>query len=110
MAIYDRIAAYYEKLAWLYSAGQIPASKLVELQHLTQRDRVLYLGVGAGEDAIAAARKGCSTTCIDTSSRMLAMLDRRLVQEQLSAELVCGDVLEHTRFEAYDAVVANYYP
>lgn len=109
MASYDFIAASYEFLARVYSGGKIPESKLAELPHLHQGDRVLYLGAGAGEDALEAARKGCSTTCIDISSEMLSVLDRRLSREHLSAELICGDSREHDRIAHYDVVVANYF-
>ena len=70
---------------------------------------MLYLGVGSGEDALAAARKGAEVTCVDTSAGMLERLRRRLEQEGLSAELLCRDAFELDRPGVYDAVAANYF-
>ena len=55
---YDRAAWFYEKSAKIYSTNQIRASKRYQMQHIEPGEKVLYLGAGAGEDALMAARHG----------------------------------------------------
>lgn len=111
---YGAVAGFYEELAALYSWGRIAASKRSQLRHLRRGDRVLYAGVGRGEDAILAARLGVRVTAVDLSGAMLRRLAGRLEREGLEAELIEGDVAEETlggRCNAvrFDAVVANYF-
>jgi len=106
---YGAVAGCYEELAALYSWGQIAASKRSQLRHLGAGDRVLYAGVGRGEDAILAARLGIRVTAVDLSRAMLRRLGRRLERERLEAELIEGDVAETNLEDRYDAVVANYF-
>lgn len=124
---YGAVAAVYEELASLYSRGRIAASKRSQLKHLNPGDRVLYAGVGRGEDALLAARFGIRVTAVDLSGGMLRRLARRLDREGLEASLIQGDVAsmasrgdEKTEAsetseasgaleERYDAVVANYF-
>ena len=106
---YDLVANSYEFTSRVFSAGGIPASKHAQLPHIGPGDRVLYLGVGSGEDAFAAAKKGAAVTCVDTSPAMLARLRRRLERADLSAELLCEDAFELHRPGEYDAVAANYF-
>ena len=60
---YDRAAWFYEKSAKIYSTNQIRASKRYQLQYIEPGQTVLYLGAGAGEDAVMAARHGAKVTC-----------------------------------------------
>lgn len=106
---YDAVARIYEELAHVYSLGLIRKAKLVELRYLAPGDRVLYLGVGSGEDAAAAARAGAKVTAIDLSARMVARLRARLSRRGLDAELIAGDALQHRPAEPYDAVCGNYF-
>jgi demethylmenaquinone methyltransferase/2-methoxy-6-polyprenyl-1,4-benzoquinol methylase len=106
---YGAVAPFYEELADLYSRGRIAASKRSQLGYLTAGDRVLYVGVGRGEDALEAARKGVRVTAVDLSEAMLRRLAQRLEREGLDAELVEADIAELPRTESYDVVVANYF-
>ena len=106
---FDGVAGLYETAARVYSLGLIPASKHAELAHIRSGDRVLYLGVGSGEDALTAAHRGAAVTCLDLSAKMLAKLQKRLDEESLAAELIEGNSLEHQRAEHYDVVTANYF-
>jgi ubiquinone/menaquinone biosynthesis C-methylase UbiE len=106
---YDRAAWFYELSAAIFSAGKIRASKKYGVAQLAAGDRVLFLGVGSGEDAVMAASKGARVTCIDLSQKMLDMLDRKLRERGLSAEIVRDNAFDHNRLEHYDAVVANYF-
>ncbi len=106
---YDRAAWFYEQAAHLYSIGGIRQSKIAQLPFLARDQQILYLGAGAGEDALMAAKMGARVTCVDYSQRMLDRLARKLEQHNLTAELICQDATGHDRLGGYDAVVANYF-
>lgn len=106
---YDRAAWFYEKSAKFYSTNQIRASKRFQVQFMNPGDKILYLGAGAGEDAIMAARAGANVTCIDISQGMLDRVQRRFDAEGLSVELICGDAYKHDRIGYYDICAANYF-
>lgn len=106
---FDRAAWFYEPLARLYSLGQIEAAKASQLEFMKAGDRVLYVGVGAGEDAALSAAKGVQLTCIDLSDRMLARARAKVDRAGLSAEFLRGDVLQHDRKNYYDVVTANFF-
>ena len=105
---YDHVAWCYEWIARVYSLGAIPRAKASQISQLKAGQRVLYVGVGAGEDALLAARAGADLTCIDLSPAMLARLRKRLEGEGLRAELIEADILDYVAAEPYDAVVANF--
>lgn len=106
---YDRAAWFYEKSAKIYSTNQIRASKRYQMQHLVPGQKILYLGAGAGEDAIMAAKHGAEVTCIDISQGMLDQVQAKLDSENLSAELICVNAFDHDRIGYYDVVAANYF-
>lgn len=106
---YDRAAWFYEKSAKFYSTNQIRSSKRFQVQFIQSGDKILYLGAGAGEDAIMAARAGAKVTCIDISQGMLDRIQRRFDDEGLSVELICGDAYQHDRIGYYDICAANYF-
>lgn len=105
---YGSVAWCYEQIAALYSGGAIPAAKASQICELRSGDRVLYAGVGSGEDALLAARRGVRLTCLDVSDRMLARSERRLRREGFDAELYCESLFDHDRRAAYDVVAANF--
>lgn len=105
---YDRFAWCYEWIASVISLGAIPRVKASQVVALEPGQRVLYVGVGAGEDALLAARRGVDVTCLDLSRPMLRRVAKRLDNAGLKAELVHDDILDHTISAPYDAVVANF--
>lgn len=106
---YDRAAWFYEKSAKLYSTNQIRASKRHQLNYIQAGQKVLFLGVGGGEDAIMAAEAGATVTCIDISQGMLNQVQRKLDTNGLAVELICQNAFSHDRFGHYDVVAANYF-
>ncbi len=106
---YDRAAWFYEASSSLYSTGQIKRAKLSQLPFMQPGQSILYLGVGAGEDAVQAAKLGLNVTCIDISQGMLARLKQKLTREQLTAELLCCNAFDHCRYDHYDAVATNFF-
>jgi ubiquinone/menaquinone biosynthesis C-methylase UbiE len=105
---YGSVAWCYEQIAASYSGGAIPAAKASQMSELARGDRVLYVGVGCGEDALLAARRGVELACLDVSDRMLARCEDRLRTEGLRAELHCESLFDHDRRAAYDVVAANF--
>lgn len=106
---YDRAAWFYEAAAALFSGGKIRSSKKYTVACMNAGERVCFLGVGSGEEAILAAEKGCLVTCVDLSRGMLDRLERKLAARGLHAEIICGNALDHRRHDHYDAVAANYF-
>ena len=106
---YDRAARFYELSAEIYSTGQIRASKRFQKSFIRPGDRVLFVGAGAGEDAMMAARLGADVTCVDISEKMLDQLQRKMEQAGVELELICSDAMMFDRFEQYDVVAANYF-
>jgi ubiquinone/menaquinone biosynthesis C-methylase UbiE len=106
---YNAVAWFYEATARWYSLGRIGASKAWQIQHLGRGDRVLYVGVGTGEDAVLAARHGARVTCVDVAAKMLKRAQRRIEAEGLAAEFICADAASFEAAEPFDAIAANYF-
>lgn len=108
---YDRLTKLYDAAAHLYSRGRIRALKASQIGELQPGQRVLYAGVGDGEDAVLAANRQVTLTLLDLSQ---GMLDRaagkfQAVDAEGCIELICTDVLKHERPGHYDIVVANFF-
>jgi demethylmenaquinone methyltransferase/2-methoxy-6-polyprenyl-1,4-benzoquinol methylase len=102
---YDRLAKFYDAAAHLYSGGQIRALKLSQIAELQPGQRILYAGVGDGEDAVLAANRQVTLTLLDLSQ---GMLDRaadkfQSVGAEGCLELICE------RPAHYDIVVADFF-
>lgn len=106
---FSKVAWFYEISCRICSTGQVPASKASQIKQMRPGDKVLYLGVGAGEDCLLAARAGVELTCIDLSPAMIDRTRRKLERENLAATLICGDALQHQMPGHYDCVVTNYF-
>lgn len=108
---YDRLAWLYDAAAHAYSGGQIHALKAAQIGELQPGHRILYAGVGAGEDAVLAAKHDVKLTVLDASQLMLerAAIKFRAAGVQDSIEIICADVLKHERSAYYDVVVANFF-
>jgi len=74
-------------------------------------DRVLYAGVGAGEDAAGAASMGVAVTAVELSRAMCDRAARRFERDGVAGhvELIHGDMLAHHAGQPYDAVVTNFF-
>jgi demethylphylloquinol methyltransferase len=108
---FDHVADTYDWWANIYSWGQIRACKAAQMRNIAPGGRVLYAGVGGGEDAVMAAQKGAHVTVIDLSPRMLANATKRITAAGVDrqVECICGDILEHNRRGYYDVVCANFF-
>ena len=106
---YDRAAFIYETMAHIYSLGGIRKSKLHGVAQMEPGEKVIFLGVGSGEEAILAAKKGLDVTCVDISQGMLDTVQQKLDKENLTANLICQDALTLEEFGKYDICAANYF-
>lgn len=106
---YEPVAWFYEGVAHVFSLGQVRAAKASQIQELRPGQRVLYVGVGSGEDALLAAQMGARVTCLDISQRMLDKTRRRLRAAGLDVELILCNVMDYRPAQRYDAVAANFF-
>ncbi len=108
---YDRLAKLYDAAAHLYSGGQIRALKASQIGELQPGQRILYAGVGDGEDAVLAANRQVTLTLLDLSPLMLerAASKFQAADAESCIEIICADVLKHERPGHYDIVVANFF-
>ena len=108
---YDRLAWLYDAAAHVYSGGQIHALKTFQIGELRAGQRILYAGVGDGEDAVLAANRQVKLTLLDASPIMLERAKRKFeaVGVDDAIEFICSDVLKHQRPGHYDIVVANFF-
>ena len=106
---YSWISRIYESLGEIYSGGQIFAAKESQICEMKPGDRVLYAGVGPGEDAVLAAKSGANVTCLDLAAGMLQVAQAKFDQAGVPAEMIQGDILVHDRHEQYDVVIANFF-
>lgn len=105
---FDLMAPTYERLADAYSFGLVPRAKHQQLAHIHQGSRVLYVGVGPGSDAVAAARKGADVTAVDLSSKMIDVAASRFAAAGQPADLRCVDLFTFVPEVPFDVVVANF--
>lgn len=86
---YDRLAGVYDLLA---GASERPfRERALALLDARPGERVLEIGCGTGEAAVALARAGAVVTAVDLSPRMLDRTRQRLAAAGLSATLVEAD-------------------
>ena len=105
---YEIVAPFYEELARMLSLGRIGAAKRSQLDAFAPGTRVLYAGVGSGEDAEQAVRFGLDVVALDLSPRMLARLRGRLGDRAGDVRFHCEDFLAH-RGGPYDALALNFF-
>jgi ubiquinone/menaquinone biosynthesis C-methylase UbiE len=106
---YNRVAPVYEALGYIYSGRQIYDAKASQISEIEPQDRVLYAGIGPGEDALLAARQGAQVTGVDVSTAMLCQAEARMTRAGLRAEFLHGNLLDHDRREYYDVVIVNFF-
>ena len=106
---YERVSSKYDRTIAVFTGGQNLATRLAQLDEMQPGDRVLYVGVGSGEDAIEAARKGVKVTCLDLSAGMVEKGRERFAKAGLTGEFVCADIMKYSPQEPFDAVTANFF-
>lgn len=82
------------------------AEVVVDRAAIQRGDRVVDVGCGTGNGALAAARRGAQVTAIDPAARLLEVARRRAAEERLSVAFAPGDAagLEAGGFDAAIAI------
>jgi len=98
-AAWDRYASAYQAAArWLtdvvHYAPDIPTEASLRLLGDVGGRRVLDLGCGAGQDAIACAKRGATVIGVDFSAEQLAIARRLAEDEGVKVELRHGDLAD----------------
>ncbi len=106
---YESISSIYERLNLLFTGGQNLATRLSQIEDMHAGQRVLYVGVGPGEEALEAARRGIKVTCVDLSPSMIEIVRQRFEAAGVPGEFVCADIMEFESEEAFDVVVSNFF-
>jgi demethylphylloquinol methyltransferase len=106
---YERMASMYERLTALFTGGQNLVTRMSQIEDMCPGQRVLYVGVGPGEEALEAARRGMIVTCIDLSPGMVDLVRQRFEQAGLTGEFVCADIMQYEPEQPFDVVVANFF-
>lgn len=106
---YDKIARVYDLLGCFYTGGQIARLKLRQSATLEPNTRVLYAGIGTGEELASALAVGAQPTALDTSSVMLERARLRVGGGAEHVRFCCEDFFAHQAPEPYDTVVANFF-
>src|SRR5215510_11788534 len=107
---YDRLSSLYDALSHLYSGGKIRALKAAQSAEMRPGDKILYAGVGTGEEAALMARSDVKVTILDISPLMLELAVERFQAAGVQGvENICCDVRDHGRNAFYDVVVSNFF-
>lgn len=106
---YGRVACLYDLLGWLYTGGQIARLKRRQARRLAPGARVLYAGVGTGEELPSALEARAQVTALDASPAMLERAKNRLGPRAREVQFHCEDLFAHEATQPYDTVVANFF-
>lgn len=101
----------YEVLVKLYSDKAVKNCRMAMLDDITPGDRVLFAGVGHGDDAIHAAKLGADVTVVDLSPTMLEKFRTNYTKAGVDSAIreVHGDIMAFNEFDGFDVVVANFF-
>jgi len=99
----------------LTTSAAVDRCRVAMLDYLQPGEKVLFVGVGHGRDAIYAAQRGADVTVVDMSKTMLWKFQQNLdkihqeSETSIAVTQVQSDILEVTDYEQYDMVVANFF-
>jgi len=100
---WDRGAASPALSHWLAAelAGDLQGDLTGEL---TEAARILIPGCGRGHEVLALAERGFDVTAIDIAPSAVAHLKQQLIEAQLQAEVILGDLFSYAPEASFDAV------
>jgi ubiquinone/menaquinone biosynthesis C-methylase UbiE len=85
------------------------AERCVRAAQVSALDRVLDLGCGTGNAALAAARLGARVVAVDPASRLLEVTRARMQREGLAFEILKGDSSAiPAEDSSFDKVISNF--
>ncbi len=101
---WDRVAPFYD--TYVQATFDIPFF----LQETTKSSgQVLELMAGTGRVSLPLVRAGVQLTCVDNAPEMLARLQQKLVQEQLSAQVYEMDVRYLSFDKQFDLILLPFH-
>lgn len=108
---YDSTAWFYEKVAHLFSGGQILACKRSQVPHFIKGEKVLFAGSGGGEDALLALNKGSHVSIVELSGKMIDQAAKKFKAHPFEKNLKIHhkNIFDYQSIETYDVVVANFF-
>jgi len=99
---YDPVAEIYD----LYASATYDFDFF--LNRIAAGTRVLELMSGTGRLSIPLIKAGATLACVDISRRMLNVLERKLEEEELKANLLCADA-QHLDFaEEFEVAILPF--
>lgn len=107
-----RLAGHFYELT---TSASVNHCRVAMLNYLQPGDRVLFVGVGHGMDAISAAQCGADVTVVDLSKTMLLKFQQNLekINKESNTPIVVtqlqSDIMKVVEYEQYDMVVANFF-
>ncbi len=106
---YRRLGGAYELAARTASAGLVGRTKAFHTRFLEPGHRVLYPGVGAGEELAAAAGRGASVVGVDPVASSIERARRRCAAAGVEARLLVTNIEDFQDGEPFDAVAAHFF-
>ena len=111
---FDALAPHYRWMEFVLAGNKLQRCRTAFLSHVSPRKSVLILGEGNGRFLLECRRtlKDARITCVDASSRMLALARKRLQDGALSlgrVEFVHADGLAWSPpVRAFDLIVTHF--
>lgn len=108
---YRFIGPLYDFIAAVFSAGQIGKCKTAMHDHIRPGYKVLFVGVGQGTDAIAAAERGAQVSVVDISQTMLNIFSQRISGRRFLYPIrqINTDIFKFEEYDSFDMVYANFF-
>jgi len=112
---FDRIAPFYQLLETVTAGPAVQRCRTTFLPSLESAQDILLLGEGNGRFLVELLKRwpDKQVTVVDSSRRMLDLVQKRLTRNRLDAsgvKFINEDVREwQPPTDAYDAIVANFF-
>jgi SAM-dependent methyltransferase len=87
----------------------LPAALLQKNAHLIAGGKALDIAMGAGQNAVFLASRGCDVTGVDRSESAVAIARRLAARDSLDLTAVTADVLTYPLPESCFDVIINFY-
>lgn len=110
---FDRISAFYDAMAGVFSLNRINISQLAFLSHLSTQKTALLLGGGTGHflQKLLEQNKDIQITYVEVSAKMIAYARKRIEKNKPDAlhrvTFICA-AAEDIEWQTYDVIVCNY--
>ncbi len=105
MKAYENLAPYYDRFM-SFLDYEDEAHRIANFIQESQAKRILDLGAGSGGHLLPLLRQGFAIDALDISQPMLEILQKKLEQQELSANCICGDMCQYYSETPYDLIYA----